>query len=638
VTVSKRIKIALAVILFLLLGVLSSYKIPDILAPENRGAKVTEADYFGDSIQSVVYLEQNWEPADSVWFYNTSQGSDLIPYDLFLHLEQAESQQLFRDDENILRFRYLPQEATWGNPDALPVGFVKDSYRGQEYVGFTCAACHTAQINYQGLGMRIDGGPALADMEGFMLALEQALAASLNDEAKLQRLAESITGATDNESLEDVRLELKLAYEKQARYNQINRPTHGDDVVHYGFARLDAFGRIFNRILSHLTPDDRDNRNPPNAPVSYPFLWDTPQHDVVQWNGVSENASTGALGRNVGEVMGVFGSMELHEQTEDKGYRSSVDIRNIIRLEKHLQDLQSPPWPSVFPAIDTALAERGKAVFQEYRCHQCHQPIQRDDQKRLVKAQMASLSAIGTDPQMATNAVSYMGKSGYFENLLVDHDNASGERFPAQSKVLPLLAEAGRGIVTQPDLDKPSLYRGFLRLIDVFVARWHNPVKRGDRLLDFAPNNKPEEYLLAYKGRPLNGIWATAPYLHNGSVPNLYELFLPQCSEAMLANDASPGEDCRSVTFTTGSREYDPIKVGYLKRSKSRYPNLFLFDTRLPGNLNGGHEYAAGKTPVIVLDENSRPMRESDGSYVTEYLPPISRDQRWALVEYLKTL
>ena len=32
---------------------------------------------------------------------------------------------------------------------------------------------------------------------------------------------------------------------------------------------------------------------------------------------------------------------------------------------------------------------------------------------------------------------------------------------------------------------------------------------------------------LAYKARPLNGIWATPPYLHNASVPNIYALLSP---------------------------------------------------------------------------------------------------------------
>ena len=53
-----------------------------------------------------------------------------------------------------------------------------------------------------------------------------------------------------------------------------------------------------------------------------------------------------------------------------------------------------------------------------------------------------------------------------------------------------------------------------------------------------------------YKARPLNGIWATAPFLHNGSVPNLKEILLPA--------------DQRSKTFFLGTREYDPATVGYL--------------------------------------------------------------------------
>ena len=52
-----------------------------------------------------------------------------------------------------------------------------------------------------------------------------------------------------------------------------------------------------------------------------------------------------------------------------------------------------------------------------------------------------------------------------------------------------------------------------------------------------------------YKARPLNGIWATAPFLHNGSVPTMYDLLLPVAE--------------RPKTFYLGSREYDPEKMGY---------------------------------------------------------------------------
>src|SRR5690606_18198960 len=69
----------------------------------------------------------------------------------------------------------------------------------------------------------------------------------------------------------------------------------------------------------------------------------------------------------------------------------------------------------------------------------------------------------------------------------------------------------------------------------------------------FVPTTQQEvdeltKELMAYKTQPLAGVWATAPYLHNGSVPNLYELLLPP--------------EQRSVKFWVGNREFDPKHVG----------------------------------------------------------------------------
>jgi hypothetical protein len=100
---------------------------------------------------------------------------------------------------------------------------------------------------------------------------------------------------------------------------------------------------------------------------------------------------------------------------------------------------------------------------------------------------------------------------------------------------------------------------------------------------------------LIYKGRPLNGIWATAPYLHNGSVPTLYDLLLP------------PKD--RPAKFNVGSREFNPERVGYV--IEPRPDNPFVFDTAKDGNSNAGHDYG-----------NST----------------LTPDDRKALVEYMKTL
>src|SRR5437899_114056 len=111
-----------------------------------RAAAVIAEDRFGDRLKDVVYLSQNWNPADSLWFYNTTQGSDLLPYDFFMVLERPGSRELVRSNANLNSYRYLPQSPTISNPDGLAVGFVKDTYAGQDYVGLTCAACHTGQL------------------------------------------------------------------------------------------------------------------------------------------------------------------------------------------------------------------------------------------------------------------------------------------------------------------------------------------------------------------------------------------------------------------------------------------------------------------------------------------------------------
>jgi len=90
----------------------------------------------------------------------------------------------------------------------------------------------------------------------------------------------------------------------------------------------------------------------------------------------------------------------------------------------------------------------------------------------------------------------------------------------------------------------------------------------------YAEGKEPSANVPGYKARPLNGIWATSPYLHNGSVRTLSELLKPVAE--------------REETFWIGSRKFDPETVGF-----ASYPALGhqLFDTTQPGNLATGHDY-----------------------------------------------
>jgi hypothetical protein len=95
-----------------------------------------------------------------------------------------------------------------------------------------------------------------------------------------------------------------------------------------------------------------------------------------------------------------------------------------------------------------------------------------------------------------------------------------------------------------------------------------------------------------YIARPLKGVWVTAPYLHNGSVPTLFDLLQPAAK--------------RPQQFRIGTREFDPVKVGYVNDLEKGW----LFDTTLKGNENSGHEFGA----------------------------QLSDENKIDLVEYLKTL
>ena len=109
-----------------------------------------------------------------------------------------------------------------------------------------------------------------------------------------------------------------------------------------------------------------------------------------------------------------------------------------------------------------------------------------------------------------------------------------------------------------------------------------NPIKKSIKNGDYEPDTTAEPYasLGAYKGRSLNGIWATAPYLHNGSVPTLWELL-------KRPKDRTP-------SFSVGAREFDPVNVGFVNKGTD------FGKTTDPGNSNGGHDYFCKRKPKEV--------------------------------------
>ena len=90
--------------------------------------------------------------------------------------------------------------------------------------------------------------------------------------------------------------------------------------------------------------------------------------------------------------------------------------------------------------------------------------------------------------------------------------------------------------------------------------------------------------------------------MHNGSVPNLYEMLMPAKE--------------RTKKFCIG-REFDPVKVGIDTTCKT---GMFEYDTAVRGNSNAGHSFEEAPRGNGVIG------------------PLLTDEQRWALVEYLKSI
>lgn len=567
---------------------------------------------------------QGWTETQRNAWYSGTQGSRLMPMAWFTALEQPRTEAPFAAMNHLTQFGFLaPAE---GNPSPFPVGFASDRqadtafpvtglrwYDGQTgvektaetWVGLNCAACHTARLQYGDVTLTVDGGPNLLDFQGFVEQLDKALAATKADATKWDRFASKVLSGKDTPAN---RAKLDLAYAQLLAWQQ-KTAAMNDTPMRYGFGRLDAVGHILNKVLMFAgAPASAGKAS--NAPVSYPFLWGIANQDRVQWNGIARNSrfelpgdpfEYGALGRNTGEVLGVFGEVVITPNTPTlTGYVSSVNSSSLDSMEQQLRDLQSPGWPAAFPAIDETLRAKGDVLFEE-KCAACHtEPVKgraRAPTERMATFEKTTPENL-TDIWMACNAFVYAGPTGTLQGT----KGIDGKTIGATSQVATMLATTVRGALLG---DKGSLvkiaFRNFLGLRElpqVDFAPEPNVRRSVDSQICQTTKNVET---LAYKARPLDGIWSTAPYLHNGSVASLYEILLP------------PSQ--RKVSFWVGNRTFDPVNVGYETTQPEKGGFLLLTadadGNPIPGNSHMGHDYGVGG---------------------------LGADDRAALLEYLKSL
>jgi hypothetical protein len=547
----------------------------------------------------VSYADQGWSVADRDAFYLTSQGSQMMPYDWFKALRRLDVDELFGADQ-LQRYGYLANERSTDN---LPVGFVIDDRTTPSELGMTCAACHTGQLEYRKDGatrqLRMDGAPANADFQLFLTDLTAAARETSKDPQRFDTFAKAVLGANFSDA-EAAALKTKFdAWVAQfGEFMDKSLPASSP----WGPGRLDAFNMIFNRVAVRGLGLPQ-NIAVADAPVSYPFLWNASRQDHTQWPGNVQNGLyIHALGRNTGEVFGVFGLFSPKRPIppipplapvilyDD----NSADFDGLQTLEEKIATLKPPPWPRDLFPIDDAKVARGKPLF-ETNCGGCH------DEKpstTTLDAWDTPVQAVGTDPRMARNAAKRQVDSGILSGSLMPRP--LGARLPNPANATDVLANSVVGSLVAGTLKGES---GIRRAILLDLAKTGQSQQLDllgkakllrENLNDLfrAPPNALDG---AYESRVLHGIWATAPYLHNGSVPNLWELL-------------TPPKD-RKASFMVGSRLFDAKNVGY-STDQSPFKNASFAADPANGNGNGGHDFGTR----------------------------LSEDDRWALIEYLKTL
>lgn len=534
--------------------------------------------------------------ADRSTFYHLSEGGELFPIDWFLALEvesigpdgQLQARPFM---DNIERYGFLSDPKSSGNPYGLPVGISwgRSRISGMEMIGLNCTACHVGQFQYGGRAVRIDGGPNMVLVNTMLTDMGTETQATLTsprrllrfwsrvreirkarraniaqggdvmagpDESTVSRIMEMFT---QNRGLLASRLRTLRQVPILARSLNIS--------VHEGYGRLDAFGVGRDEFFGVV---DRSNMLPADAPVSLPHIWGLMYTGWLQW-GANTNS---VMERNIGQALGVGALM-----ADD--FTSTVRIDNLHKLELLAYKLQPPKWPDFFPKIDEARAARGAELFKNH-CRDCHEKWDEDGYMRSY--QLHTLDKVGTDPLTAI---------GFERPVMM----ADGTVLPfARAAIIPITKVKEKAY---RDMNLTPVQIAALEARQIRKGPQWDPAFR-PTLLDSElwPDSRGKK---VYRSKTLTGIWATPPFLHNGSVPTLYHLLKPAAE--------------RPVTFYTGQRDYDPVKLGLeLDRNKFNLApelNLFTFDTRIAGNWNTGHEW--------------------------DFYPDLDDEKRYDIIEYIKT-
>jgi hypothetical protein len=573
---------------------------------------------------SLQILEQGWTENQREKYYQTSQGNPVIPYTWFMSLERQPygfppylgKVDLFSAPNVQARYGLLPDTSRY-NPEQLPVGIVKDvladntvDLLGQghrEWIGMSCAACHTGQIQYKGKAIRIDGNQAMwnfsqwsNDMVGNLL-----LTSALHD--RFERFARRVLAREGRENTvanrEKLRDDLKTYLNSPLIKDAFDSIFNHTYPTTEGNTRTAALGRGVNGEFGLL---DTRNIERNKGPVSFPPLWYTHDYDWVQ----SVAAIRQPMGRNITEAWGVNVQVELNDP--ENRYVSTARLQDMFWIETLLSVMKAPAWPEkVLGRIDWKKVERGRYLYETAVWDKALTP----EQEQLPPSSQGMIAAANPtrvttgycarchSPALETTKDSY--GNGYiqlplYRQEVMDTDPFDAKEFNARKPYTGVLVNDFQG------QEQVGVGQALTTIVTNVQKRWYDDRNVPPRCREIMNGFRDNLFRapLGYPARPMAGYWATGPYLHNGSVRTLYQLL-------------SPVEE-REKIFYIGSYEFDPVKVGFANR---KIDGAFEYDTTVEGNYNTGHEF-----------------REAKKGAKGVIGPRLSHEDRMAIIEYMKVM
>jgi len=437
------------------------------------------------------------------------------------------------------------------------------------------AACHTGQLILKDKRYVIEGGPAVTDLSQLTNALREALAQTALSaklpffDGRFGRFAKRALG-TEYSDLTRVNYPRNsMEYLVLWSISQLGSTSRKGLPASMRSIARQSGARTRDQALRQLRQHQRPRQLPAHLDIAIVRL------------GAVRRLNHAAIGTQCRRGDGGSAELNLTAPLKQGRVASSIPFDNLHWIEQQLAGkdqplvakaftgLNAPAWPDSFPAIDKAKAAVGAQLYEKH-CSGCHLPA--------LTLDIVHGKAPDAEFWKNFGPIRWRGRAGQEKqtkesglNVKIAqakpyrHRPGPGRR-AAQSHRGHRRQRTGQGGPEQPGLG-----------LDIDVCQWKaentlDTIHLSDHVMQLyalalgaVVQSGIDEWLrstgtvhaeiegdrpnclaagFGYKARPLNGVWATAPFLHNGSVPTIYDLLSPVAERpkvCLLGEPSFPG-------------------------------------------------------------------------------------------------